>query len=270
MKRPHHLFLAASVCLALSTAIAQDDDDPGVYREAGARLADLVVEAQLLGGEQRLATPEANRLVDLLSDQKRFLKAQYTKEEIGELLDLCGTTSQAIVSLSYFNAKAQVDDKAGPQAIAAQLAVVAQKNAITFSQHLRKLASFAIQCAAKQVAPATQLFYSLPSDEITEVRLQGLKQMQFGIAHIIANAVRSLTAAEIDDATKVTLIEDVAESAPFLVPALPLAQRNELRAIAAQARPSAPANCAAALQAIERALENAHCDGLCAVSSRAN
>lgn len=252
--------------LSLSPAFAQSDNDLAAYREAGLKFALLVAEAERGTGPKGLQTAEVDLIVAVLSDEKRFLKIeQYTGKELESVLDLCGMSNRAIMSLALFSLKEHVDPKASPETITVQVAALMQKNLESFSRHLRYLQPFLIRCLAKQVPPMTEFVRSLPAAQFTDVRREGLQQFRNGLAQAFVSVAQSLGNPGSDEAYRLALVQALAESAPSLVSALPVALRLQIRSIINPSAESSPPRFAAYLQKIYEALNDNSCDGLCGI-----
>jgi hypothetical protein len=254
------------LALSLSSASAQNNNDLAAYREAGSKFASLVAEAERGSGAKRLQTEEVDRLVAVLSDEKRFLKAErYAAGELESLLDLCEVSTRAVMSLALFTLKDHIDPKADREIIAAQLAALLQKNSESFSRHLRYLQPFSIRCAEKQVPPMTEFVSSLTPAQFTDVRREGLRKFRTGLAQLFIGVIQSLGNTSNDEAYRLALAETLADSAPGLISALPVAVRLQIRSIVSPVGELSPPRFAVCLKKIYTALDDSTCDGLCRI-----
>lgn len=252
--------------LSLPAAFANSNDNLAAYREAGSKFASLVAEAERGAKEKQLQTEEVDRLVAVLSDEKRFLKSeQYKVQELEGLLDLCDISNKAVMSLALFNLKEHIDPKADPQIIAAKVTALAQKNSESFSHQLRYLQPFSIRCAAKEVPPLAEFVGSLTPAQFTDVRRKGLQQARTGLAQLFVGVIHSLGNTNNDEAYRLAIVQALAESAPSLVSALPVAVRLQIRSIVSPVGESSPPRFRQYVQKIYKALDDRTCDGLCSI-----
>lgn len=264
MNRQNYFRTGLLLALSLSAASAQNSNDVAAYREAGSKFASIVAEAERGAGAKRLQTEEVDGLVAVLSDEKRFLKAErYSVSELNGLVDLCGVSNRAAMSLVFFALKKHIDPKADPQKIAIQLAALVQKNSESFSRHLSYLQPVSIRCVAKVVPPMTELVSSLTPAQFSDVRRAGLQQFRTGVAQLFVGTIQSLGNASNDEAYRLTLAQTLAESAPTLISALPVAVRLQIRSIVSQAGESSLPRFAEYLQTVYKALDDRRCNELC-------
>lgn len=266
MLRRAYFMAALLAFFPLSAAFAQHIGDLETYREAGAKFASLVAEAERDAGQKRLQTDEADRLVDVLSDEKRFLKSgEYTAKELEGLIDLCGLSNRAVMSLALFSLKDHIDPKADPQVIAEEVLLLMQRNVQVFVRHLLYLQPFLIRCMAKQAQPMAEFANSLTPAQFTEIRREGLRKMQAGTAQMFVSFIQNVSNSGNDEAYRLSLVQTLAETAPDLIPTLPVAIRLQIRSIVLPAKESAPPGFVPYLNKIDRALADKTCDGLCKI-----
>lgn len=266
MNRQNYFQVVLLLFLSLPAAFAESNDNLAAYREAGSKFVSLVAEAERGAKAKQLQTEEVDQLVVVLSDEKRFLKAErYTAKELESLLELCGVSNKAVMSLALFTLKEHIDPKADPQIIAVQVATLMQKNSESFGRQLRHLQPFSIRCAAKQVSPMAEFVGSLTPAQFTDVRRKGLQQARTGLAQLFVGVIQSLANPNNDEAYRLALVQALAESAPSLVSALPVAVRLQIRSIVSPVGESSPPRFRPYVQKIYKALDDRTCDGLCSI-----
>lgn len=241
-------------------------DDVAVYSEAGKKLAALVAKAEKGDDAKLLQTEETNQLVTVLSDEKRFLqKEPYSKDQLNSLLQICGASNKAVMSLALFHLKGSVDPKADQKVIARQVAALMEKNVKRFGRYLEHLQPFMILCMAKQVSPMSDFMASLAPQEMTAVRRKGLEQYRNGLTQLITGALKNSNDARYDKAYRLAIVKALAEAAPDLISALSVKMRERIRTLAATNSDSGSADMKPYLERIYQALDNKECKELCAI-----
>lgn len=241
-------------------------DDVAAYSEAGKKMQALVAQAENADDAKMLQTDEMNQLVTVLSDEKRFLHAEpYSKDHLGDLLQLCGTSNKAVMSLALFHLKGSIDPKADRKVIAQQVTALMEKNVQTFGRHLERLQPFMIRCTAKQVKPMSEFMASLAPEEMTSVRRKGLQQARNGFAQLLVGVVKNSNDTKFDKTYRLAIVKALAESAPELISTLPVEMRGRIQKVATANSDSVTADFKPYMEQIYHALDNKECEGLCAI-----
>lgn len=241
-------------------------DDVAVYSEAGKKLAALVAKAEKADDAKLLQTEETNQLVTVLSDEQRFLqKRNYSKDQLGDVLQLCGTSNKAVMSLALFHLKGSIDPKANQKVIAQQVAALMEKNVKRFGRYLEHLQPFMIRCMARQVSPMSDFMASLAPQEMTAVRRKGLEQARNGFAQLIIGVLKNSNDARYNKTYRLAIIKALAESAPELVSTLPIKMRSRIQSVATAGSDSVSADFTPYMKQIYQALDSKECKGLCAI-----
>jgi hypothetical protein len=250
------------VCATSAIAIAADSGSVAEYRNASSRFAALVAAAEATNNGAQLQTGEAQRLVSLLSDEKRFLKAEpYGVKDLGDLVDLCAMSNKAVTSLALFGLKTGVDRHTLTNEIAALL----EQNIRNFAGQLRQLQPFLIRCFGREVSPMTEFTLSLTPQQFTDVRRQGLEQVRNGIGNMFTGALQAVGDSKYDQSYRLAMIRALAEAAPSLVQVTQMPKRRELHTLADGASKDLSPLFRPYLDTIRRALENDTCKGLCSL-----
>jgi hypothetical protein len=252
--------------MALPAVALEGGNELTSYREASSRFASLVAAAELRKTPQQLQSKEVTLLVAGLSDEKRFLKSDpYAVSELGYLVEVCGMANKAVMSLALFDLKTHLDPKGSPQAIARQTIDLMQKNAAAFGSQLGHLQPFLIRCTAKEVRPLTEFTLSLQPEQFTDVRRKGLDQVRAGMVELFLGVLQSVSNPDYDEKYRTALVQSLAESAPSLVPALPISTRHQMQSTADAVMKDSPSRFGVYLEAIRVALRDTTCKGLCAL-----
>ena len=89
-------FAATCLSLASSQAIGQAPAQPhAAYMEASAKMEQRIARSAAKGEMPRIEDPETRTLLDVLSDNLRFLESPtYDASNIGQLMDICGQANR--------------------------------------------------------------------------------------------------------------------------------------------------------------------------------
>lgn len=260
-------FLLTWLLLFCATTIhAGGGDDMAVFRDTGARFASLVGKAEQAHEIQQLRSKEAQELISVLSDDKRFLKpGRYPVQDLGNLLDLCGMSNKAVMSLALYDVKGHIDSKADPQSITGNVVFLMQKNVVTFGHQLTYLHPFLVRCTAKQIAPMTDFVATLTRTQFTDERRKGLQQARTGLAELFVGVLQSVGDPRYDAGYREAISLALAESAPILATAMQVEVRRQIHSVAVTAQKTAGPTFRANLEIVRAALEDRTCTGLCSL-----
>jgi hypothetical protein len=259
----------AGLALAAATVAAQAQEaapatPAAAYQAAGGRFATLVAAAEAADSPALLQGGEGAQLVAELADAPRFLEGRaWDVPQLGELLDLCARSNQAVTALAQFELKSRVDPKAAPQKQEAQAAALFERNARTFAAELAQLQPFLIRCETAEVAPMTRFVAGLKPEQLTDARRQGVVQFRGGLAELFGGVLRGAADERYDEAYRRAVLEALARGAPELAGAMQVAQRQALWPEAEAARKAVPEDFGPALSAVTAALRDVRCEGLC-------
>lgn len=252
--------------LLVFTGLTTAADNLAAYSQAGKTLAVLVAKAEKADDAKLLQTEEVDQLVTVLSDEQRFLqKGSYSKDQLGNLLQLCGMSNKAVMSLALFRLKGSIEPKADRKVIAQQAAALMENNAITFGRHLAQLQPFMIRCMARQVSPMSEFMAALDPQEMTPIRRQGLEQARNGFVQLMTGVLKNSNDLKYDKTYRIAIVKALTEAAPDLISTLPLEMRSRVRTLATANRDSMSADIKPYLDRIYQALDNKECIGLCAI-----
>jgi hypothetical protein len=259
--------LAAVTLLCSSTVLgAPNANDLAAYKDAGARLAALIDMAQKRGSIAQLRTAEVTRLVKIISDEGRILRADtYAVTEMGTLLDICDVANKASVSFVLFNLKAHIGPAANQQQIQTATIALANSNTLAFQDELKEIQPFLVRCLAKEVQPMTQFVSALKPAELTDVRRQGLAGARSGLLQIYSGALVAANDARYREDFRLALLAALAETSADFAPVLDLSVRRRMRDSMSAAASGAAERYKLHLTRIADSLSNEVCDGLCAI-----
>jgi hypothetical protein len=253
-----------ALTLFAQLAIAADAFDIQPYREAHGRFM-AMLSAGDSGQPKDLRTPEFTRLVTVMSDEKRFLRARkFTRDDMPVLMDLSEMANKNDVSLLFFGVKSRMDPNWSQEDKVRNLVPMIQRNAIDFQAELTTLQPFHIHCMELQMPLLEEFIRALPPDQMTPVRRDGLAKMRNGYAQMLTGMLQNMGDANFGVGYRGAVTNAIADASPALVSVLSLAQRAQLLEVVKQGESSTPSDFKAARARIEKALKNPACSELCA------
>lgn len=156
-------------------------------------------------------------------------------------------------------------DKMTPQAIAK----IQDDNLIAFREETTPLIAFGSRCLAQVVPLVTRFAQSLPKEQMTQTRLEGLTRVRIGARDMMFGAASASADERLTQAQRAAILDNVVEAAPTLAGTMPPKQRLETATTLLTLRNAAPDWAKPGLQALIATLEKPDCEGLCAIAGPA-
>jgi len=252
-----------ALVLFASAATAAGEFDLQPYREANARFLELLA-ANEGGVAKDLRTPEFARLVVLMSDEKRFLRAKkFTQADMPEVMDLCDMANRNDMGLLFFGVKSRIDPKWSDAEKVRKLTPLIEQNSIDFQPELTTLLPFQIRCMGLGMPLLEGFIRALPADQMTQVRRDGLTKMRNGYAQMLTGMLMNIGETRLSISYRGAVAEALAEASPALASVLSLSQRAQLLEVVQKSESTMPREFKTARERIERALQNPECSVLC-------
>jgi hypothetical protein len=250
--------------LFASAATAAESFDLRPYREANARFLELLAAGE--GGVAKdLRTPEFARLVTLMSDEKRFLRAKaFTQADMPDVMDLCDMANRNDMGLLFFGVKSRIDAKWSDAEKVRKLTPLIEQNSIDFQPELTTLQPFHIRCMGLGMPLLEDFVRALPPDQMTPVRRGGLTKMRNGYTEMISGMLMNIGDMRLSTRYRAAVVEAMADAAPALASVFNLSQRARLLGIVEKSEPTMPREFKTSRERIQRALQDSECSVLCA------
>jgi len=249
------------LCAWVTVAAAAEPLDIQSYRDAHARYSQLLVAADS-GSAIDLRTPEFNRLVKVLSDEKRFLYARrLATEDIPSMMDMCELADRATDELVSFGAKSR---KLSPED-KARIRTLQEQNILVFQPELTLMQPFHIRCLGLTVPLLEEFVRTLPPAQVNQARRDGLKSMSEGYSNMMRGTFMMADDARYGLKYRLELIKAMADATPAFASMLSVEQRSRVLSVVDGAASRAPPEGAADLARIRRALNSTTCARLCAL-----
>lgn len=254
------------VVMGATARVAIGSADVALYRQTSERLLALIDSAQADGDPSLVRTKEVLALVESVSSNSAVLRSGASGESEFEMLtEICGLANRMSMSLLLFGAKAHINPVATQEQMQAELLSLMNRNTIVFEDHLKDLQPFLLRCLARQLSALSQFVAKLRSDEITDVRKQGLARMRSGMTQLLLGVVAAANDSRYSEEYRLSLLEALAETSPVFAQSMEPAVRQQLYALTSAAASQAQRPYKRPLDQMERALGADSCNALCAL-----
>jgi hypothetical protein len=254
------------LCAWVTVAAAAEPLDLQPYRDAHARFIALL-KAGDGGTPAQLRTPEFARIVKVLSDDARFLRARpFVQDDMPIVSDLCELANGAVVRLMFFGTQSRADPKLNQAENTARLMPLINQNTFDFQAELTTLQPFAVRCLGLSIPLLEEFVRKLPPEQFTAVRRDGLMKLRNGYLRMLAGMFMTISEPRYDAKYRGAVVKAIADATPALAATLTLEQRAHLRETFMRALKNAPLDIATDILPIGEALESKQCTGLCALN----
>jgi hypothetical protein len=200
----------------------------------------------------------------ILGDYEKYLDAwAFELTDLTLLLGLCSQTHSIAVGYLLHDAKSTVDPLSPLQVQQEKTIALMNANAITFQKEFGVLQPFVVRCLATQIPLLTQFVNSLPPEQFTSIRRDGLKQMTLGATTLVIGAITSLAEPQMSDDFKTRLLVSLVKGIHAFSAAISLSNRNAILQAIAMRRTEIPNKYAPQIELIEAAMADQTCRDLC-------
>jgi len=241
------------------------------YAEAFASISSKFEAAMLAKGPApRRDDPEVAAALDRLSDVGRL----YGGPDFPARMEFAACAIADRVTQAYLlhdlQRRMQEQGVASPDKVTPQaIAKLQDDNLIAFRDEATPLIAFGPRCLAQLVPVVTRFAQSLPREQMTPARVEGLNRVRIGARDMMFGAASSAADERLTQTQRALVLDNVVAAAPVLVGTMPPKQRIETASALLTLRNAAPEWARPGLQALIAALEQPGCDGLCALGGPA-
>ncbi|MEQ1513889.1 MAG: hypothetical protein ABL934_14570 [Lysobacteraceae bacterium] len=236
------------------------------YREAASRFSSLVVEAEAGKKVSQLRSPEFEKLVEVLSDEKMMLASAATPEDDIEVdLEICGIANRVVMSLATFDLRENVAKAEDQREILSDFNAMMTRNILMFQDELKTLQPFLIRCLAKAVPGVNRFLTSLDPEQLTDVRRRGAVKMREGSLMTYRGAFAATNDTILAEDYRRAMLSVLAETAEAYASIMPLPERRKIAETAGSAALSGDDRYQAYLVSIERAFRSEECTTICKI-----
>jgi hypothetical protein len=257
---------AAEVPPLKATPVEPGTADIEAFKEAGDRYVALISEAESSGEINVLRTPVGKALLMRLTDEERMLHGlPASVENMGKIMDICGTVNKVSVQLTLFGMKGLIDPTWNQERILAVLLPLKEKNGLRFQDEYKELLPFFLRCVVKQVPAMSQFVASLNPEEMTEIRRQGLANMSMGVLKMLSGAIIIVSNEQFNPDFRLAVASAMVETVDTYVSITQLPSRAEISKTAAAAARKTASPYREYLQRISEAFKDQTCEILCSM-----
>lgn len=259
-------FSLACVLSMASAASAAAPSVPGLDEVMRARddFRGLAAGSEQDAAPPRRADPAVADVLARLGDTRALTAHAYTVDDIGRLLDVCGAVTEVSVGYALSGLQQRIEADTAPAEAARRLQGLAEENSARYRDEIAALLPFLVRCATVQLPLMAGFFGTLPTEEVTPVRLGGLRQAQAGTATMYTGALAMLADAGLRQDDRARLQRELVDAAPAVSQMLPLEVRLQMLAQIVQFEKQADQALRPVLESIRQSFAEAGCEGLCA------
>ena len=247
-----HTFAAAALVLPLLACPAGADIPAGSVPQVEAAYAAFAArakEAQAHGGMPRWSLPEDHDVLAHLLDPALLGRPPYGEKDLAAM-DAIASRARAVYATYLGFAR----DAPNPQAM--------EEKALASQDELLHLDAFFIRLEAVELAALADFVAHLKPEQLTEVRLDGLRQMRLGILQMIAGAL-TMGGDAVRPENRELLLDALADSAEPIAAGIPIATRVQMADAVRNVFASMPPADQARVQTFLKAMASTQCSGLC-------
>lgn len=255
--------IAAMFLFQVGNVWATDNPLVREYLQTSVRFIGEANDASVANNPGRIARPDAQAMLALLTDERRFLGWDPVGEEgVGDMFRICTASNNVMASLMTFNQRsiAATTDQVKLKNEWDQLAHL---NLHIFARPLTKLLPFIRRCTAKLVRPTEADIIALPREEIDASRMRGLNGIRQGHTKMIRQAIDMATMPDVDVELRIAFLQAAVDTLPDLMHDLPLANRAQLRRDIDTAQKTVTPGFGSYLDHMRKILEDESCGTLC-------
>ena len=236
------------------------------YFKTAEEFKKLISDKASRGEIPRSSEKKVMNMINTLSDKKSHLSPNnYSVKNLDILMNMCNYANEFVMTYALFGLQAEIKKGDNPDTAAQKALELMEKNTILFQNELSKLQPFHISCMATQAPVITEFVLALKPEEITGVRLNGLRRFQKGVLGIYLSAFANIFNEQMNSAYHYELVRTLSDSSLYFSKILPVSSRqqivNYIKSIQAKVLPEFNTE----FQKIMDAMKDTTCEGLCAL-----
>ena len=222
-----------------------------------------------MGDAPRLSDPRVRDTLAILSNASgTFGSASFPLDNEAMQRDLCSVPIRTAFDYLQFGLEAFVDEKmkekrlsatSSRDAVGAALDELGERNTVKFQDEVFPLLALGQRCTAAEVPWLTSFVEKLPPEQMTEVRLQGLRKFRAGVKQKAMTAVGLLANPLVHEDNRPLMLKSAARNLPALSPDERAEVKREVEKLGADTSQVYQPDIALILQT----LSNTQCEGLC-------
>lgn len=186
--------------------------------------------------------------------------------------DLCSVPVAVVFAYAQFGIEAFVDEKIAEKRltetssrddIGKVIDELGAINTVKFQDEVFPLLAFEQRCMAAEVPWMASFFEKLPPEQVTEIRLRGLRGMRGAVKRMALNAIGLLRNPAVREENRPVMLKSTVRNLPALSEALTPDDRAEIKREVERLAADAPQAYQPDIAAILQTLSNTQCEGLC-------
>ena len=259
MSKPLISALFLSLCFCASAIPANAGVSTANRQEQASAFAALDARARetLQSGHlPRWSDPEdAPLLARLLNQEKTLGTGPYTAADVPLLLEISDTNVLAFKSYLMFTPKpGTVPDTAA--------------NTALYQDEVSRLAAYQIAATGALAEAIDDFVAKLPKAEMSQVRLDGLRQMRLGLLQQVNGVTLMVRSPGLKPENRGLLLNALAENAARIASAATPADRTSMVALTDTLLPDLSGDDKSKALAVKQAFAQTTCEGLCKIDSK--
>lgn len=254
----------ALAVVAMCPVEASADGRISIYLDAANRFQRLADDARARGED----LPGKSRS-DVAAILTTFAAMQTTPDanaygnDLQAILNTCGAASRISTAYTFAGVEKLKGSETNMDVLQKKLTALASANTYKYQDEIAALVAFGFPCMARATSVMTVFVESLPPEEMTDVRKQGLNQMRNGIVSMITGALTAVPDTQLSYRNKELMLSSAARNMETLVGALTITQRQKVLNVSLGVRISSPPTFNSSLDSIISLLKDEQCIGLC-------
>ncbi|WP_143703953.1 MULTISPECIES: hypothetical protein [Luteimonas] len=240
--------------------------DASAVIAAGERFSTMVAKSRQRNDMPRLSDPAVASVFDRMASPRLLAQDRYTAGDFGAVTAICDVANRINSAYLLFGVETRIGPQTEPTEAARQMQVLSLENGTRFHDETVAMAPFLMRCVAVQAQLLTDAFGTWATDELTPVRIGGLRQAQAGATAAVLGALKILADANVTPAHHAQLLRELGRAAAPVANMLPYPARHQVSALALQVETAAAPELRAALGSIRQTFASDVCAGLCALA----
>ena len=239
-------------------------EDLKQYLDNSREFEDLIIKEERNGKLPRVTDKEASVILEKLSrSQSAILLNTYSLGEFGDLLDVCQKANQLGKTYMTRGIQTGVDRTDTSQVMQDKNEERVSNNLMEYQDELNIFYPFLIDCLTVQSSLIEPYWQSLPAEEQTQTRIDGVIQTRTGVLQIYAGVLLIVGDSNTTLSFKDSLLESAAKDAPVMASLLPLDSRKAILNILDENDKTAPRKYQEKYKAISDAFSSEDCNVIC-------
>lgn len=204
----------------------------------------------------QLSDSKTFRIINTLSDKRIFSKLHNTLDELPVITQICSSASRVTNSYIFYGT-----DQASK--ITTENIKIIDKNTLKYQSEIAKSLSFSVNCIGFQVPIVSKFINSLPVNEISNSRIDGIHQIRDGSLNLLIGSLKIASDKTISISNRLQILEAISNNASFFAEALSARQKKSLVKMVDAMKKQPPKILHNYLDKINSEMNSTPCSSLC-------